>query len=95
MTTNTQIKRQKQKLERLLDRLTMISTLERKRDTRKKIELGGLCVKAHADTFPKNVILGLLVDAVDKIQSDPSYETYFASIGQAAFLNTKSASQEK
>lgn len=57
---------------------------ERKRDTRRKIELGGLVVKSGASDIPKAVILGALLD-LSKL--DPESERYltFRKLGEAAF----------
>ena len=58
--------------------------LERKRHTRRKIELGGLIVKSGASDIPKAVILGALLDLS---MPDPAGEQYstFRKLGEAAF----------
>lgn len=58
--------------------------LDRKRDTRRKIELGGLIVKAGAGDVPKAVILGALLDLA---KLDPASEQFsaFRKLGEAAF----------
>jgi len=42
----------------------------RKADTRHKIQLGGLIVKAGLGEEPSNVLLGLLCDAKAKLQTE-------------------------
>lgn len=49
--------------------------LERKQDTRHKIELGGLMIKAGLDRESTNVIYGAAIDAVEKL-SLPGGESY-------------------
>lgn len=65
---------------------------ERKLDTRNKIELGGLVIKAKLGYLQKNhkdVILGALVDAFNKIHDGKSGDQYFnlyKQIGVNAFV---------
>jgi hypothetical protein len=67
-----------------------MSSNDRKLDTRNKIELGGLVIKsklAYLQDKNKEVILGALIDAYNKIQSnegDHHFE-YFKQIGKDAF----------
>ena len=63
---------------------------ERKADTRQKILLGGLVVKAGLHDVDANIILGMLIDGFSKIQSnDAEYAIqYFKNIGDEAFHNT-------
>ncbi len=42
---------------------------ERKLDTRNKIQLGGLVVKAGLDDEPTNVLLGMLLEAADSLNA--------------------------
>ena len=44
-----------------------LKTLERKQDTRRKIALGGLIKKAGLDNEPTAVLLGLLLEAQEKL----------------------------
>ena len=46
--------------------------LERKQDTRRKIQLGGLVKKAGLDNEPTAVLYGLLLEAQEKLQSGHS-----------------------
>ncbi len=45
-------------------------TLERKQDTRQKIQLGGLVKKAGLADEKSAVLLGLLLDAAEKLQGE-------------------------
>ena len=68
-----------------------MSNLNRKQDTRNKIELGGLVIKAklgYLQSSHKEVILGALIDAYNKIQndiSDKQHFDYFKQLGKEAF----------
>lgn len=42
----------------------------RKEDTRRKIELGGLVIKAGLDQEDKAVLLGMLIDAFEQLQGE-------------------------
>lgn len=59
----------------------------RKHDTREKIQLGGLVVKAGLRTENKAVILGMLLDAVARLNSEDSdtLKDKFRELGDAAF----------
>ena len=56
----------------------------RKKDTREKIELGGLIVKAGLADIPTNVLLGLLVEGRERIR-DPAVEERLARLGDKEF----------
>lgn len=43
--------------------------IHRKQDTRHKIQLGGLVKKAKLDQEPTAVLLGLLLEAAEKLES--------------------------
>ena len=68
---------------------------ERKLDARNKIELGGLVIKAklgYLQEDHKDVILGALIDAYNKIHDDKSGDQYFKlykQIGINAFSENK------
>jgi hypothetical protein len=63
---------------------------ERKADTRQKILLGGLVIKAGLRDVDSNIILGMLIDGFTKIQGEDSQYalTYFKNLGDEAFHNT-------
>lgn len=64
---------------------------ERKIDTRNKIELGGLIIKAklgYLQEKHKDVILGVLVDAYNKIHDQSAGERHFQfykKLGEESF----------
>jgi hypothetical protein len=68
---------------------------ERKLDTRNKIELGGLVIKAKLDYLKEKhneVILGALIDAYNKIHDKTSGEHHFQfyqKLGEDAFKPNK------
>lgn len=57
---------------------------ERRQDTREKIQLGGLVVKAGLRRTDKAVILGILKEAASKLSDKSEFER-FRIIGKAAF----------
>ncbi len=66
------------------------SEIKRKQDTHNKIQMGGLIIKAGLDyLYPRDnaVLLGILVDAKDKLNSDEKYEyiDYFQKLGFKEF----------
>jgi hypothetical protein len=68
---------------------------ERKLDTRNKIELGGLVVKAklaYLQENHKDVILGALVDAYNKIHDPNAGEQnfqFYKAVGEELFKKSK------
>ncbi|GEM_PF-1246484 len=81
-----EIKKQQQLVAKLERQLALLKIKERKRDTRKKIELGGLVVKAKMDGYPKSIILGALIDALEQIENNDGALSLFQSKGEAAFM---------
>jgi hypothetical protein len=59
----------------------------RKKDTREKIELGGLIVKAGLRYEKRALLLGALVDAVRRVKSDDTERSRLTAIGVEAFGN--------
>ncbi|CAN7670853.1 type IV conjugative transfer system coupling protein TraD [Pararhizobium sp. LjRoot255] len=59
----------------------------RKKDTREKIELGGLIVKAGLRYEKRALLLGLLIDAGSRIKGDQSERRRLMAIGAEAFGN--------
>ena len=57
----------------------------RKKDTREKIELGGLIVKAGLRYEKRALLLGLLIDAGRRIKGDEAERSRLAAIGAEAF----------
>ena len=64
-----------------------MTTEARKRDTREKIELGGLIVKAGLCYEKRALLLGLLIDASKRIKGDDTERSRLTSIGAEAFGN--------
>lgn len=59
----------------------------RKKDTREKIELGGLIVKAGLRYEKRALLLGLLLDAGRRIKGDEIEKSRLTAIGAEAFGN--------
>lgn len=59
----------------------------RKKDTRDKIELGGLIVKAGLRFEKRALLLGALIDLRERLKSDDSERTRLTAIGAEAFGN--------
>lgn len=57
----------------------------RKKDTREKIELGGLIVKAGLRYEKRALLLGLLVDAAERMRADVAERERLTAIGARAF----------
>jgi len=68
-------------------RLSRMSSDHRKADTRHKIELGGLVIKAGLGDLDKAVILGLLIEARERMNSSNGSSEFerFNKIGSDAF----------
>ncbi len=63
------------------------SSEARKKDTREKIELGGLIVKAGLRYEKRALLLGLLIDAGSRIRDDEAKRARLTAIGTEAFGN--------
>lgn len=63
------------------------SSEARKKDTREKIELGGLIVKAGLRYEKRALLLGLLIEAGSRIRDDESERARLMGIGAEAFGN--------
>lgn len=59
----------------------------RKKDTREKIELGGLIVKAGLRYEKRALLLGLLIEAGRRIKGDETEKSRLTAIGAEAFGN--------
>lgn len=86
METQNKINKKTQVIARLERNLVIEKIKERKKKTRRKIELGGLVIKAEMDKFSKDIILGALINARKEIQNDADIKSLFKSIGNAAFM---------
>jgi hypothetical protein len=83
--TNRSIEREEQKINRMEANLAKLKLKERRADTRRKIQLGGLAIKAKIADEPAAVILGILIDAAKKMNSDATLRDTFKTIGDTAF----------
>lgn len=57
----------------------------RKKDTREKIELGGLIAKAGLRYEKRALLLGLLIDAAHRLKGDETERERLTAIGAKAF----------
>lgn len=57
----------------------------RRKETREKIQLGGLIVKAGLRLEKRSVILGALIDATERMTNDPNERDRLQVIGKRAF----------
>ena len=64
-----------------------ISSDARKNDTRDKIELGGLIVKAGLRFEKRALLLGALIDLRNRLKSNDSERSRLTAIGAEAFGN--------
>lgn len=62
-----------------------MTTDARKKDTREKIELGGLIVKAGLRYEKRALLLGLLIDAAGRLRGDDAERSRLTAIGAEAF----------
>ena len=86
MSSHKALIKKKQQVARLQSKVALLAKNERKRDTRMKIEFGGLVVKAGLSDCSKALVLGALIDAAEKMKSDSKYKTLFQSKGEHAFM---------
>ena len=63
----------------------MTSDLSRKADTYRKIQFGGLVIKSGLSTHEPAVILGALIEALQRMHADPNYAVRLKSLGDACF----------
>lgn len=63
------------------------STEARKKDTREKIELGGLIAKAGLRYEKRAVLLGALIELGQRLKADETERMRLAAIGAKAFGN--------
>jgi hypothetical protein len=62
-------------------------TEARRKDTREKIQLGGLIAKAGLRYEKRALLLGLLIDAANRIRSDEIERTRLLALGEKAFID--------
>lgn len=86
MNTREKIIKQQQHVARCETAIALEKLKNRRADTRRKIEFGGLVIKAGMDGFNKSVILGALDYTTKIMKQDPNYEKHFELIGDKLFL---------
>ena len=59
----------------------------RKKDTREKIQLGGLIAKAGLRYEKRALLLGLLIDGASRIRTDQDERARLMAIGMKAFAD--------
>ena len=59
----------------------------RKKDTREKIQLGGLIAKAGLRYEKRALLLGLLIDGASRIRTDQAARARLMAIGMKAFAD--------
>lgn len=62
-------------------------TEDRKKDTREKIQLGGLIAKAGLRYEKRALLLGLLIDGASRIKADDGERARLLAIGEKAFAH--------
>lgn len=62
-------------------------TEARRKDTREKIQLGGLIAKAGLRYEKRALLLGLLIDGADRIRDNAAERTRLKALGEKAFIN--------
>ena len=77
METSKQIEKEKQLIARSEKSLALEKLKKRKTDTRRKIELGGLVIKAGMDGYNKSVILGALNYCAQLLENEAGYITRY------------------
>jgi hypothetical protein len=62
-------------------------TEARRKDTREKIQLGGLIAKAGLRYEKRALLLGLLIDGADRIRDDETERARLLALGEKAFID--------
>jgi len=65
----------------------MQSSQARRKDTREKIQLGGLVAKAGLRYEKRALLLGLLIDAAHRIRGDATERARLMALGERAFID--------
>ena len=87
MTTQQSINKLAQQKNKLERKLAISKIKVRKQETRRKIQYGGLVVKSGMDIYPKDIILGALLDAYQQIENDEGQQALYQAKGECAFMN--------
>lgn len=86
MTILKQIEKEKQNLARCEKSLALDKLKKRKADTRRKIELGGLVIKAGMAEYNGAIILGALVYGKHQMQKDSAQMSIYENLGHNIFF---------
>lgn len=86
MGTVKDIKKTEQQIAALSLKMASAKMKQRKSETRKKIQYGGLVLKSKMDSYPKDVILGALISAFQELGSSDEVKHVFELKGKQAFL---------
>jgi hypothetical protein len=62
-------------------------TEARRKDTREKIQLGGLIAKAGLRYEKRALLLGLLIDAAERIRGDDTERARLLALGEKTFID--------
>ncbi|KTD47880.1 protein TraD [Legionella quinlivanii] len=89
MDITKQIAKQKQIICREEKSLMIDKIKQRRAETRRKIELGGVVIKSGMGDFNKSVILGSLNYAYEILISEAVYKELFEIKGEQLFLSKK------
>ena len=82
--TRERIEKQQQQVHRMEASLAKLKLKERKADTRRKIQLGGLVIKANIADEAAAVILGILIDAAQEMGANEQLKENYRASGDAA-----------
>lgn len=81
------IEKTQARVARLESRLAREKLKTRRADTRRKIELGGLVIKSKLADYPKAIILGAMVDALEQLErNDAGILELFRLKGERVFM---------
>lgn len=89
---SSKLTKYEQQVARLEKSLAIQRFRDRKADTRYKIQLGGLVIKSGLHILSKAEILGLLIEAKEKLSEEENFESLqnWARIGDREFREANS-----
>jgi len=93
MSSAEEFVKARQKVASLQSKLAINAKQLRKIDTRHKIELGGLVIKAGLGETSKAIILGALLSAMEQMQKEPETKKLFQLKGEASFMGFSEKSE--
>ncbi|MBB71509.1 MAG: conjugal transfer protein TraD [Legionellales bacterium] len=86
MATQNKIAKIQQQIAKDERNLALEKIKQRKADTRKKIELGGLVIKAKMHEYSKAVILGALIEVEFHLRCDEDLKRLYQMTGTNRFF---------